>query len=1107
MRHPIVAALAVVSALLPLTCPAQPPPGPRPAVLFVGTGYASCGYEVATRLSSAGLVLGSMHKDLDLQALTWEEARPYNVLVVFDLGRSNADMTLPRWTQETLATVRRFLEAGGGVLYVARFGQMATEAPAQEAFLKPLGLTPLFADMPQDPGTEVAATAWRIPFSYTEGIAASPISGGVTGLWYPTPHDRVGGQNHTLPCRTDDTWQVVVRGSRSSLTKAGPLQAGSPTDPGAYATQVPLVALKQAGKGRIVYVGITPEYLFGSNATTTLESVVLDRGLVQKPSHGFKLIQNSLAWLAQPSLATGALGGARPEEAMLQDPRKTRFGEPYPWGGTVTFPGVETAYAGVIGARTRHSTGKATVAEWVEAAKRAGLSYLVFLEDFSALSEAGFQQLKAECAAACTPTFEAIPGFTIDDEIGNHYFYFGTTFPYPPAGFLSADRKVFVSRDAEIGPKDPHVKGQLAMTTLDYAYSLSSFKLTAGNYLFRSSAAPFANWFSNWDAVGVVTQVNGVVVEDATPEYLQLVSFGNGPVPLALNLMDDPQGLSQGKWRTVLRFAPGGQGTIAGLLHRDTKVADYFNSWNFYPDNPAKVYVTSGPEIESWCYVGPRDYEGNTPGDFVWQNYRWLLRGRVTSQVGLREVRVLDHGALFRRYLPQGGREFEFQLDLSHDRQHNLVLIATDTAGGTAISGEQWDRNHRLEEFMCADRNNQLSYGYLTRQDGTGLMLGGNQTLATPNKRLAPGISPAGTFKNDALLGAPAFDGAAGGEPEVWEAVIANVKGKEVFSPDVSESARLFHSGDVHIGEGARSRFFADGVGVYNVWHTLWRTRPAQDFTVTRRNHFFQVDPDSPLAVFWWQIDIHLLRDLPNDGFLIALLGAGQSRLWAARGSDGQVVAGQWEDTRLSEPRTLVVPLDLGSYVALLDSPLGGLAVYSLTDGLEAHLFLPTRDSPRLYLKPGQSPQKAGESKRVDLLLVGIPRMTALTRGLAAPSTEVAERFWREFGLGPGKPGYDVTPQSGSVTSRHYLLDLDGSPGRCFSGQLQGRLVSSLPVRVGGLNDNWSALLYDRAQKKARPVGVFEGRAWATVVLPGTLDLFLGHPVVADNPQVHLQVT
>lgn len=1084
-------------------------PNPAPAVLFVGTYGGDCSFELAGRLRQAGFAVDHVpYPGLEGQPLSWEQLRRYNVVVLMGLGRANADMTLTPRNQQSIEALQQFLAAGGGVFAVPVFGQMATEKPAQDAFYGPLGLTPLYAEIPADPESEVVATAWKLPYALTRNIVPSPITDGVRSLWYPVLAYRVGGQNHTIPLSVDGSWTVVVKGSPSSHTLGGPLQANNPTDPGTYPSEVPLAAFREVGKGRMAALGIAPQYLFSLTGTTTLESIVLDRGLQGVPSDGYRLIENALRWLAEPSLAEGSLGGAPMRETLLENPYRTRFSEPYRWPAKVTFPPIEKAFPGVIGARTRYSTGKATAEEWVQAARSQGLAYLVFLEDFRALSPEEFAQLKADCARLSSGEFTAIPGFTIDDEIGNHYFYFGTTLPYPDRKFLSPEGTFFVSRDPEINPENPYVPGQLSMTTLDYAYSISGFKLTAGNYLFSRDAAPFANFFSNWDAFGVITAQGGKVVEDATRDFLWSVDFGNGPLPVVVDLMDDPVQLGRSGWRTVLRLPEQG-GAVIGPepLGKDTQVRDYFNGWRFYPDNPTKIYITSGPEIESWCYVGPRDYEGNTAGDFVWQNYRWLVRGRTGAAAGLKEVAIYDGEALFRRFLPRGQRTFEFTLDLTHDQQHNLVLVATDRQGRRAISGEQWDRNHRLEEFMCSDRNNQLSYGYLTKKDGIGLLLGGNQTLATPNKRIMPGISPAGTFKNDPLLGAPAFDGAAGGEPEVFEAVAMLLPSGEQPAPDVSESRRLFHSRDLHVGEGQREYRFADKVGVYNVWHTLWRTEAADDFTVRRRNSFFQVHPDSPLAVFLWQIDVALRRDQPNNGFRIAILASRQDARWLLRDSTGATREGVWEEPASGASEALAVPFGKGAWVAFLDSPLGGAVIYSLTDGLRLTMTLPGRHNAVIDLPAEAAPQKKGQSRRVELLIVGIPRETDATRTLPFPSMNIVKRFTRDFAMAGGSPGYTVAARAGRVAGQRYPLEVNGAKEGCFSGVLRGHLVSSLPIAVAGLHDAWSCYLYERSLQRARPVGVFEGKGWATVCLEGSLDLFVGHPMVADNPQVALQVT
>ncbi|MHB9025761.1 MAG: hypothetical protein ACYC7E_16595 [Armatimonadota bacterium] len=1083
-------------------------PARQPAVLFAGTHGAGCGFQVANKLAAAGFALNALpHPGLN-NPFPWEKAKRYNVIAVSGIGRANADLTLPDLVKGHIATLNRFLQEGGGLLVFGSFGQMVTDKMPQDAFLIPLGLTPLFEEAPFDPDSQTVATSWKLPFALTKEITPSPVTAGMQSLWYPVPAGRPGAQNHVSPFKVDNNWTVVVRGAKSSFTKKGVLQQEA-TDPGTYAQSVPLVAMRAVGKGRIVYLSITPEYLTGAHAMTTLEDIVLERGLRNTRSDGYQLLENCLKWLAEPSATGDTLGGATNDAAILRNPFKIQYGNPYSWPEAVTFPAVEPAYPGVIGARTRYSSGTATADQWAVAAKERGLAFIVFLEELGTLTPENFTKLKADCARLSSTDFSAIPGITIDDEVGNHYFYCGSTLPYPDKKFLSEDGKVFRARDPALGQKDPYIKGQLAMTTLDYAYSLGSFKLTAGNYLFSQDAAPFADFFSDWDAIGVITAKNGQVIEDATEDYLKIVDSGQGPLPLAITLMDSPSDLAKTAWRTVLRFPA--QGTLVGgvAINPATKIRDYFSEWHFYPDNPSKIYVTSGPEIELWCFTGHRDYGGDNRGDFVWQNYRWQLRGKVSSKIGLKEVCVYDGPVLFRRFLPGDAKEFEFTLDMTHDQQHNLALVATDIQGNKAVSGEQWDRNHRLEEFQCSDRNNQLSYGMVVNKNDIGILLGGNQSLGTPLKRIASHISPPGTFKNDGQLGAPAFDGGAGGEPDVIETTYPLSPAQKTPTPNVNEARRLLHTGDVHIGDGAREHYFTDDIGVFNVWHTLWRTAPSPDYTVTRRNHFFNINPDSPLAVFLWDITITLKNDLPNKGFQVGLMRNGESKLWALRGSDNTFYSGTWEENIRSNSRYRNTSFGKGAYAAFLDSPLGGCAVLSLTDGLEASLPLPGRNSSNLSiaLSAANAPQAKGESRQVQLLMVGIPRSTDLTKNLPAPTTEVIERFYRDFGIDGGKTGYSLQATAGTILDQRYILAIDGGKEYCFSGKLSGNLISSLPITVANLRDNWSSVLYDRAQKKARPLGMFEKKAWATVSLMGNLDLFIGHPIIADNPEVTLQVT
>ncbi|MCC6578890.1 MAG: hypothetical protein IT440_00480 [Phycisphaeraceae bacterium] len=1084
----------------------------RPAALFIH----GCDHDFAGKLVRDGWEVNSREKDMDASPLTWDEVKTCNVLVLTGLGLANADGTLDAKMQQNIAMIRQFLDAGGGVLFVPTWGQIASQVPPQAELLKPMGLIPRFEEVVYDRKSPVNATSWGIPFSCIEQVESSPITRNVRRLWVPIAN-RAGGEAHTVPLSVDDTWKVVASGSLTTYTITVPLTQFSPSPQmtkGLFDASVPLVAMKEMGKGRMVACGINAAYLWGRWAGLTLEGVTLDRGLLGKPSDGYPLVRDSLRWLAEPSEKAGNLGGAKTSPRQLENPAVVKFSKPFDWTGytQASFPRAGRQWRGVVGVQSAFSGGKGTIEQWVAQARSVGLDYLVFLEDFAKLPPDHFAQLVAECARLTTADFAAIPGFRILDEIGNHYLYAGANLPYPSKELLSDDGKVFVSYDPGVSPKDPRaIRGQLDATTSTYTYTLGGFKMTAGHYLFRRGAAPVANWFSGYTSVGVITREAGKVVEDATPEYLQLVAAGQAPLPLAVDLLDDPAQLAQTPWRTVMNMKTGDH-TVSGMLDGANPVASYLSHWNFYPDNPTRIHITEGPMIDYWSMNASRDYEASSRGDFVWQNYRWRVGGKVRSETGLKDVAIYDGTRLFRRFQPDGAKEFEFAMDLTHDRQHNLVLIVTDTAGRRAISSEQWDRNHRLQETSCSDRHNQLTGGFTARsQDDTLVLVGGNHGLVTPHKRIIFrslwGGGPQGAFDLDAFLGAPAFDGATTGGPEVVTPVnLLTRDNRWIAGPIVGEGRRVMCSGDVNIGEGLCNLRFTDNVPTYNLFHTLWKTEPSKDIAVDQRNHFFQLDPDSPLAVYLWKLRLTWQDDMEAAKVVVGSIHNNRASLWAVRGSDGATLSGNNEDTAMSTPRQQSLPFGFGAYAAALDSPLGGCAVFPLTDGMAVNWNTPqTREIQ--FVLPGETcPRKKGESRDVDLLLVGIPRSTKYTRMFPPRTTQVIEQFRREFGLGEAGPAYKLTLTAGKVVSQRYILRINGAESQAFSGIIEGKLMSTLPIVVEGLHDRWSAFLYDRQLKAARPLGIVENQAWATVPMRGKTDLFVGHPVTCDNPDIFLQL-
>jgi hypothetical protein len=251
-----------------------------------------------------------------------------------------------------------------------------------------------------------------------------------------------------------------------------------------------------------------------------------------------------------------------------------------------------------------------------------------------------------------------------------------------------------------------------------------------------------------------------------------------------------------------------------------------------------------------------------------------------------------------------------------------------------------------------------------------------------------------------------------------------------------------------------------------------------------------------------------LKRDIPDNRIMAGFFRTGDTKLWVLKGSDGSFSAGTWETNPISPNRDLSVPFGAGAYAGLMDTPLGSAAIFPLSSNLKANVSLPEKvnNNLRIYVPADKSPQKAGESADVSFIVLGIPRPTELTRNFPGKSNEVLERFNRDFGLDGGKTGYTLNLKSGKLVSQRYILDIDGKQDACMLGIIDGKLISTLPVTVSNLNDRWSAFLYDANLKKSRPVGMFEGKAWAVVPVKGKLELFIGHPVTADNPDIFIQV-
>ena len=121
----------------------------------------------------------------------------------------------------------------------------------------------------------------------------------------------------------------------------------------------------------------------------------------------------------------------------------------------------------------------------------------------------------------------------------------------------------------------------------------------------------------------------------------------------------------------------------------------------------------------------------------------------------------------------------------------------------------------------------------------------------------------------------------------------------------------------------------------------------------------------------------------------------------------------------------------------------------------------------------------------------------------------LAETIRADYGV-TGAPGYQVEVRQGKVVGQEYRLELEPSIYDCFLGTVKGldKLPGNLGCALLGMNDRWTVFFQQQdAKTKTRILPVEEKSAYCvmTAADEGKL-IFIGHPVVADNPELVLNV-
>lgn len=997
----------------------------------------------------------------------------------------------------TIKLLQRYAEAGGGVLLTQNTAQMAvTELAIPDALARAFGTRILLETVVSDPANTKQIGKWpNDTYTFTDQVMP-PVNQGIKGVCYHSDIDWLCLYG-VLPFLPETPWQVVLSGgpkSHSVPGKIGLEQIDKEARPEGFAKNVPLAGVRDYGAGRAAYVGLMASNIFArpvfnDEGRETYE-VFMSKGWEGHPSDLLTFYANVIAWVsANADKLESADWKSWPNPAANATKRS------FAW----------KLHKGVVGPRTIYSTGTSSPEDYVKKAKAAGLDFIVFLEDFAALKPGGFENLKADCRELSDAKFAAIPGFTYTNTDGNHEYVFSDSVKLPSMELLDRTGKRFRVYTALENAQANYVG-------LHYLYALLAFENTAGWYDFSKNPYP-SHDARNVNSMAVVTQEGGKTIDRELPGYMVNNRNSQSLMPLALTLMTDAKELDKLKDGSYYTNVVGAEG-IEQIVQTFTTIGGRAIS-HLYPGAPpfGATSITQGPVVELTMPRADVDAEGDIYNKKLQE---WDLSLKVSSDTGLKEVLVMDGDTPIRRFLPDGAKNFTFNTSLGKERQKHLWIHARDIQGGEAIGRAINCNSWILRETQCADRNNQLLDSRQLRPDGSPFFVGYGGETTIPDKGPWNGrVRPVGCFVFDKKLGVGGvqFDGSPENHPTCrlnpcliydgqpmksigW--VNQLVAGKE-GGPHVMPR-RVVASSEALVGERVLDGVFPlDANPVIHVWQAVYPVSPSKFLKTTARTTFHLVKPDG-VSAYLWEQDFELLQDIPtkdNQSYFIKLGTIDSSGAKERLLVSGKTVAFQGPMQALPVKD---YPFNDGDYVAFMKNPFGSLAVYSLTDGLAIQT---DGMNCGVGIKPTAAVMKAGTKLRARLLLVGMNKLVEDPAALAA-------RVAKDYGLA-GAPAYTVEARQGEVLGTKYRLDLAASPERCFVGAIAGldKLPGNLGCRVSGLNDHWTAFFQeqDGKQLKTRILPVEQGTAYLTLRgADNAKEFFAGHPVVADNQDIVLNV-
>ncbi|MCG2660216.1 MAG: hypothetical protein L6437_08235 [Kiritimatiellae bacterium] len=1051
----------------------------------------------------------------------YERLKKFNAIIWYAgcMGGSIGEGESHRFTPEMrdranvrLEALLKYVSQGGGLFIIVEGQRYAGKAVEEylNVILKGIGAQIIHEGIYDKEHTFISAPApvvgkWE--YFYTTNVEPHPVTKGVKMLYLPKLR---GSEPGVQAVEYDKNWKVIIRGEKSCRGYfVGHDNMLNTSKPGKYESAPPIVAVRTLGKGRIFAYSISYRHVIANYDNPAWQAITESEGDSLKgiPSHGNVLLANSLKWLAEPSLSIDGFGTYKPKAVRpVQFPKSVNWDErsfrvpdkdfTYPDGQKLNFIPISKGVRGLIGVHTELTDGKGSIKDFADAAKKVGLSFIVFNEPLEMLTKDEFETLKKDCASLSDDAFYACPGIEFTDSLGNRWAVWGENVVFPSSTFEFRN-KTYPLWDG----KCIHHTGKYADLCQFVPNALLDYRT-----LKKAGGHPENMWW--FFRICPFVYEGTKLVADNFSEYL-------------FSLRDL-------RWMDIASFTrirkPSEVAAVASTCVTVASSLKQANEWlntraNSY-GHQAKPYVTQGPEILCWEAINKQmeNYWEKTSGA-----QRIKLKFIVASDAGIKDVKVHDANyGIIRRFAGNGEKRFEKEFELVHDKQHYVVLEVTDNNGKRAISRYQLIFCYKSGLHRCGDNLNTL---------------GSAAVCWHPDRNEM--VALAKSFQDSWKISLAGFDSASGVCPQPQIVPQDEVYTTEGAYTDHYRKNRTIGkildvkqgSYDIQICQMAMDHF-TEGYGggervpsaaiasiskdrgpmeLYERVHTAYTLRSRLNYFITwnyRRAH--EGSTQYRGGIVWHEGKIKFKKDVtlgkravPIELFFFDGPGGVPQRMHdhlfvtdRERGTLGIALLPKDKEFSI---KGRIRP---GGYLAAMPTPSGYLAFLSSSDSdfcydaQEWNKKLAKFD--RIYIGLGQGGQKIKAGTEIPY------RFMIATINDHMLSNQLLEDMVKAYNLDGGTDGYPFDIKIGKLLSAEFFFTVQAKDNETLFDIGPRSLICDLAFRVKGIEDNGCAAVYNHSKKYFRFVAVTDGTAYFQESIEKPAKIWVGNPFVCTDKRLKL---